>query len=858
MTMQKAIWTMCCALMLVSPLSAQTISEKKAGLQKGTAGLNPELQELLARVNQEHILKSDDLRKLYAQANLLNRENASPAAFRSLLRQINAVKQDLAAIDEQWREAAAGSNKDEGYALWQQPDTTLEQLVIDYGSQDYVYLIPDEIGAIKLSVTSNLPIPRSAWDEMLELILTQNGVGIRQLNPYLRELYFLQPTGRGGIKVVTNRKEDLALLPTDMRVAFILTPEASEARRMWFFLDKFVNHETTALQLVGRDVLIIAKVGEVLDLLKLADFVASNKGEKEYKLVPLASVDAEQMAQILQSIFGYGADMPPPGSTGQIPIRNFNAQVEGSAPTQYAPPPPPIEEGNGLRVVVLANLSQALFLVGTKSEVTKAEEIIHEVESQLGDVRQKVIFWYTVKNSDAETLASILDKVYALMVHENVGREGPNGAPPPPGGPLGIPLPAAEIYGPLVEPPPAPPSNQQLYHDAFYQDGQVAINPTPIVSTGELPPVVVNQNRNNFIVDPTTNGIVMVVEAEFLPKLKDLIKKLDVPKKMVRIEVLLVERRITDEVDYGLNSLRVGSAAKNVRSTSIFWDGTPGTPADGIFDFMISRMRGDGWPAFDLSYRFLLSQDNVHINSNPSVTTLNQTPASIIVQEEISINTGVFEVETAKGVTLKDAFTRAQYGINIQVTPTIHIRQWCDEENPIIYDDEFDYITLETKVNFDTFARGGNPQQPDVQRRQIENIVLIPDGQTVILGGLRTKNIDDSRVAIPFIGELPGIGKLFSYTTMADASVEMFIFITPKIIYDPIEDQERILRAEMMRRPGDIPAFMCCLEYAREQEKFRAMAGTMQILFGRPPERCLVPVDGYECLGEYIGEYDGR
>ena len=80
----------------------------------------------------------------------------------------------------------------DGYGLWHSPDTNLEQLIIDYGSQDYVYLIPPEVGSIKISIDSNLPIPRSSWREMLDLILHQNGVGIRELNPYLRQLYLIK------------------------------------------------------------------------------------------------------------------------------------------------------------------------------------------------------------------------------------------------------------------------------------------------------------------------------------------------------------------------------------------------------------------------------------------------------------------------------------------------------------------------------------------------------------------------------------------------------------------------------------------------------------------------------------------
>src|SRR5262249_16913187 len=131
--------------------------------------------------------------------------------------------------------------------------------------------------------------------------------------------------------------------------------------------------------------------------------------------------------------------------------------------------------------------------------------------------------------------------------------------------------------------------------------------------------------------------------------------------------------------------------------------------------------------------------------------------------------------------------------------------------------------------------------------RNISNVVRIPDGQTVIMGGLRRKISSDETESIPFLGELPGIGKLFSSTALKDSSVEMFIFLTPKIISDPHEDFARMRCEEMTRRPGDVPGFMKRLIIARECEKKRLMQEYMTMLFGRERERL------YYRPGEYYG-----
>lgn len=790
--------------------------------------INKETQEIHAR-----------LQHLYDEVLRLYQGDAPSEEYRALLEQINEQKRYLTHLEQTWRELVTRDNRTEGYGLWHAPETTLEQLIIDYGSQDYVYLIPPEVGSIKLSIDSNLPIPRAAWSEMLELILSQNGVGIRTLNPYLRQLY-LTKENNAHLSLITNRRQDLEVLPPNSRISFVLSPEPSEVRRTFTFLDKFINPNTTHLQVLGRDILLIGPSGEIQDLLRLYDFIAVNRGEKDYRLLPVYKLQADEMARILGAIFDQTEPLPP--------------LTESSAPAT---------DVNGLKIIILQN--QALFIVGTREEVRKAEEIVRNVENQIGGARDKTVFWYTVKHSEAEELADVLFKVYSLMIANGTGMEnaagnGPEASDNEQSKVMGVDNPSAE--GAPTPPPSLPPQKEPpllLYQqEGYYQEGGYIVNPAP-AQPRIFEPTVSNNNRDNFIVDPKTGAIVMVVEADILPKLKDLLRKLDVPKKMVQIETLLFEKVLSRENSFGLNLLKIGDAALNKNTTGAFFNNLfpkgskrSATRSNaGVFEFFISRKATDsGIPAFDLVYRFLLNQDDVQINSNPSLITINQTPATIAINEDISINTGVFEVETAKGVTLKDAFTRAQYGITISIKPTIHLSQ-CEENDP-----DYDYVTLETDITFDTIQGGGD--RPNVTRRHISNQVQVPDGDTVILGGLRRKVIADNREAIPFLGELPGLGKLFSINTLKDNSTEMFIFITPHIVKDP-KEQLACLRQELLcLRPGDVPYFLECVEEAHRYEKTRLMEGSMTILFGRPREHYYTLDGCQECSEGICGEYDGR
>ena len=76
-------------------------------------------------------------------------------------------------------------------------------------------------------------------------------------------------------------------------------------------------------------------------------------------------------------------------------------------------------EANGLKVIALSHVARALFLISTKEEIRRAEDIMNkQVESQVGEARERVIYWYTVKHSDPEEIADVLYRIYTLMIRK--------------------------------------------------------------------------------------------------------------------------------------------------------------------------------------------------------------------------------------------------------------------------------------------------------------------------------------------------------------------------------------------------------------------------------------------------------
>jgi len=349
-------------LTLATPLLAQTIAEKKLSVVNGVASpdLTIESLESLQRVNEVLAQKKAELAQLFSSTV----DDNDP---KQLVETMKELRSEIAHIEEMWRAEAASSAAIETHALWHQPESTILQLVIDYGAPEYLYMVPPEIGIIHCSLNSNLPIPKESWSACLELILAQYGIGIKQHSPYLRELYFLR-NDLSALDLITDKIEAVQLLPARAKVCFVLTPEETDPRPALLLLQKFANMATTDIQAIGGKLYITAIASDVLEILKLYSFVRNGNGSQDFQVAKLIKLDAKEMERILNSAFHEGKN--------------------GS-------------DSSSLRVMPLESANHTLFLSGTKDEVKKAQRLIRDLESQMEDPLEKTIFWYTAKHSDA-------------------------------------------------------------------------------------------------------------------------------------------------------------------------------------------------------------------------------------------------------------------------------------------------------------------------------------------------------------------------------------------------------------------------------------------------------------------------
>ncbi len=341
----------------------------------------------------------------------------------------------------------------------------------------------------------------------------------------------------------------------------------------------------------------------------------------------------------------------------------------------------------------------------------------------------------------------------------------------------------------------------------------------------------------NVTADAPTNSLVIQASKEGFGTLSEVIGKLDIPRPQVLVEALLMEVDVSDGVDLGFTGLAtiyrgqtsyaIGSVTDTAARARLIppAGGAPSTdPVTG--DPIVGDTAGDtignivglladqaaasfiGGAAVDtrtfdeagniLSGSFIsgliraaANLGNTNILSAPHVLTSDNEEAEIKVGANIPIVTS--RVQSAGGITqagdrlaTSQNIERQDIGITLRVTPQIS---------------EGDTVRLEifqeiTSPNLALSSVTGDPQEVGISlsNRQVENTVVVSDGDTVVIGGLISDRYEDSVNKVPWLGDIPGLGWLFKTTSKDLTKENLLIFLTPHIMRSAADLEQATIR----------------------------------------------------------------
>ncbi len=258
------------------------------------------------------------------------------------------------------------------------------------------------------------------------------------------------------------------------------------------------------------------------------------------------------------------------------------------------------------------------------------------------------------------------------------------------------------------------------------------------------------------------NALVLGGSVMALERAEGFIKLIDVPQMQVTLACVIVEFRKGRSFAIGVRS----GTARNVGEGNI--------QARGFFDFLgkdISKSGAFGKigilpDRFELELSSMEENNEAKVLARPRVTTLNGNKAELNVT-----NTVYYLVSqvSSDGYPITD-YRSFNDGISLELTPTMT---------------QDGLITLSVAPEIKTAGRSSGDGPRDISSRNMKTTVVLHDGETLCLGGLIRKNKTEVRSAVPFLGSIPILGRLFSYTSEEEEESELAIFITPSILRQP-------------------------------------------------------------------------
>ncbi|WP_440993864.1 type IV pilus secretin PilQ [Cysteiniphilum litorale] len=267
-------------------------------------------------------------------------------------------------------------------------------------------------------------------------------------------------------------------------------------------------------------------------------------------------------------------------------------------------------------------------------------------------------------------------------------------------------------------------------------------------------------SRGSIATDERTNTIVITDTKDYINSVRAMIENLDEPVDQVLIEARIVEVSRKSAFDLGL-----GYTADNKKGSTISILPNYLKPSDEKKGSTNATLAFSGlFGGIDLSLELsaLETEGDAKIVSSPHLVVAENTEAYIKQGKEIPYNES--SASGAASIAFKEAVLELK--VKPQVAPNGH-------------------VILDVTVKKDapsTDGTTGSSGEPALDKREIETKLMVKNGQTVVLGGIYEKTVAHSKSKVPFLGDIPLLGWLFSSVSNSSENKELLIFITPKII----------------------------------------------------------------------------
>ena len=279
--------------------------------------------------------------------------------------------------------------------------------------------------------------------------------------------------------------------------------------------------------------------------------------------------------------------------------------------------------------------------------------------------------------------------------------------------------------------------------------------------------------------DESTNSVVMIADPETLTELENLVRQLDVRRAQVLIEAAIVEISGSLEDSLGIQwgvqgknpvAARVETGIGNVPSF-VGSAPIPGAGSLGIGQLILRNSN------FGVLINALSSKSNINLMSTPSIMTLDNEEAEFLVGQEVSFTTGSYSRDSSGGTNPFSTTERKPVGLSLKVTPHIGEGQSLRLE-------------IEQELSSLTDKRTRENSDPITSQRKIKTTIVVENRETIVLGGILRDIVTKNSEKIPFLGDIPLLGHLFTNRRDISEKQNMMLFLKTTILRDGDESME--------------------------------------------------------------------
>ncbi len=560
------------------------------------------------------------------------------------------------------------------------------------------------------------PIPRAALLPTLEMLLRQNNAAV------VREdgVYKIVPITavRGSVSPQLGGAQK----PIPQGYSVVVVPvRYVGAKEMARLLEPFAADNTVRVDEVRNLVMIAGNQKEMRHLLDAIElFDVDWLSGFSVGLFPIKSADVKALVADLDKVFG---------PTGQGPLAGIVRVI-------------PIERLNALLVVT----TQPKYLDMAKTWVERLDQL----SGTSGGTR---FFVYAVRNGKAENLAQLIGELFSSRG-------------------------AGAARAPTVAPGLRPTEIRTQGYGMTASTTAAAPAPAaPAAATSfQIPGAGSTSGEVRVIADKDTNSLLILATPGDYEIIENALKKLDVVRRQVLVEVFLAEVKLTDDLKFGIEWF---IKARNNTSGSLNLGGLPPTPADitKVPPFSGLQLINFAGGEVRAVLNALGEDGKTQVLASPQIMVLDNEKAEIKVGDRISVQT---QSQTVTGTTggLINSFQYLETGILLSVTPrinsgglvTLDVNQEVSQADP---------ASITTQ----------NPN-PNVATRNAKTSVVVGSGESIVLAGLIRESNGRSTAGVPLLSKIPVLGAAFGTQTISRERTELVLIITPRIVSDSNQARE--------------------------------------------------------------------